>query len=70
MNRKIPGCNECNEPKTCKNLDILKKVRTGALQVGMLIKTDKNKEKRQQLIKKWTTEIKNKYPTCFIDIQT
>ena len=70
MNKKIPDCNECNEPTTCKNPNELKNVRTGALQVGMTLKTDKDKEDRQQLIKKWTAEIKNKFPSCIVDIQT
>jgi len=69
-NKKIPDCNECNEPTTCKNPNELKNVRTGALQVGMTLKTDKDKEDRQQLIKKWTAEIKNKFPSCIVDIQT
>jgi len=69
MNRKIPDCNECNEPTTCRNLDELKNVRTGALQVGMILKTDKDKDDRQQLIKKWTAKIKNRFPSCIIDIQ-
>gem|GEM_PF-2525892 len=66
--RKISDCNECNELGTCKNLEALQRVRTGALRVGMLIKTDKDKVDQKQLIKKWTAEIKNKFPNCVIDI--
>lgn len=68
LKRKISDCNECNEYMTCKNLDELQKVRTGALRVGMLIKTDTDKADHQQLIKKWIAEIKNKFPNCIIDI--
>jgi hypothetical protein len=39
--RKISDCSECNELTKCKNSEALQKVRTGALRVGMLIKTDK-----------------------------
>jgi hypothetical protein len=69
-NKKIVDCTECNEQGSCKNLDSLQKMHTGALHVGMLIKTDKNKVSHQQRIKKWTTKIKNTFPTCVIDIQT
>jgi len=62
--RKIPDCNECNEPATCKNLEALQKVRTGALAVGMLLKTSKGGQ--QELIEKWTTELKSKWPSCII----
>jgi hypothetical protein len=66
QNKKISDCSECNEQTACKNTEPLQKVRTGALRVGMLIKTDKTDQK--QLIKKWTAEIRNKFPFCVIDI--
>jgi len=59
-NRKVSDCIECSELKTCKNLEALQKVRRGALRVGMLAKTDKG---QQQLIQKWTAELKNKWPS-------
>jgi hypothetical protein len=59
-------CNECNEPVACKNLEALQKVRTGALGVGMLIKTGKGGQ--PQLKEKWTAGIRNKFPHCVIDI--
>lgn len=58
--KKISDCNECNEVATCKNHEALHKVRTGARHVGMLIKNDKGQE---QLIEKWTAELKNKWPS-------
>lgn len=64
--KKISDCNECNEPTACKNLEALQKVRTGALGVGMLIKTRKGGQ--PQLKEKWTDEIRNKFPYCVIDI--
>jgi hypothetical protein len=70
MNRKIPGCNECNESNTCKHQDDLQNVRKGARQAGMMITTDNDKEDRQQLIERWTAEIKNTFPNRIIDIQT
>ena len=63
LNRKISDCIECNDLTTCKNLEALQKVRTGALRVGMLIKTDKG---QQKLIEKWTAELKNKWPSCIL----
>lgn len=66
-NRKVSDCIECGESKTCKNHEAFQKVRTGALAVGMLLKTDKDKT-NQQLIEKWTAEIKNKFPNSVINI--
>jgi hypothetical protein len=59
-NRKISDCIECGELTTCKNREALQKVRTGALRVGMLMKTDKG---QQGLIEKWTAELKKKWPS-------
>lgn len=64
--KKISDCNECNESTTCKNLEALQKVRTGALAVGMLLKTVKGGQ--PQLIDKWRAEIKNRFPFCIIEI--
>jgi len=68
QSRKISDCMECNELTTCKNLEALEKVRTGASAVGMLMKTEDDKNSQQQLVEKWTTAIRNKFPNCVIDI--
>ena len=48
----VSDCSECEEPETCKNAEELRKVRSGALAVGMLLKTSKGGQ--AELIKKWT----------------
>ena len=64
--KKMSDCSECNESTICKNLEALQKVRTGALGVGMLIKTDRGGQAK--LKEKWTNEIRNKFPYSVIDI--
>ena len=64
--RGISDCSECKEPTTCKNLEALQKVRSGALAVGMLLKTGKGDQAK--LIQKWTADIMNKFPNCVIEI--
>lgn len=59
-NRKVSDCIECSDMKTCKNLELLQKVRTGALRVGMLAKDENDKAERRQLIRKWTAELKGR----------
>jgi hypothetical protein len=63
-NKKLHDCMECKDMKTCENTEALQKVRTGALRVGMLARTENDKTDRQELIKKWTAEIKSKCPHC------
>lgn len=62
----ISDCNECKEPTKCKNREALQKVRSGALAVGMLLKT--GKDDQAKLIEKWTSEIRSKFPNCVIEI--
>jgi len=63
--KKISDCNECSEPGKCKNAEALRKVRSGALAVGMLLKTGKGDQ--AGLIKKWTAEVRGKFPYCVIE---
>jgi len=66
LSKKLADCTECKEFMRCQNREALKKVRTGALKAGMLAKTDKDKANHQQLIKKWTAEITDKFPSCIV----
>jgi len=67
--KKISDCTKCNHEKTCINHEALQKVRTGALSVGMILKTSQDiNSDRQQLIKKWTAQIKDKFPNCVLNI--
>jgi hypothetical protein len=65
-NKKLADCTECTEYMKCENREALDNVRTGALKVGMTAKTEKDKASRQQLIKKWTAEISEKFPSCVV----
>jgi hypothetical protein len=55
-----------HESKSCKYREALQKVCTCALVIGILINTGKGGQR--QLRKKWTAEIKNKFPNCAIDV--
>jgi len=68
QSKKISDCTACNEFMRCRNAEPLRKVRTGATAVGMLMKTDRDKVTQQQLIRKWTTQIRNKFPYSVIAI--
>jgi len=63
--KKLADCTECKEFMTCENREALRKVRTGALKAGMLVKTDKDKAD-QQLLEKWTAVITEKFPNCVV----
>jgi len=65
-NKKLADCTECTEFMKCENREALDNVRTGALKVGMTAKTEKDKASRQQLIKKWTAEVSEQFPSCVV----
>jgi hypothetical protein len=65
--RKIDDCSMCAETEGCKHTEILQKMRSGALDAGLFIKTEDTE--RQQLVARWTAELNTKWPCCvlFID---
>jgi hypothetical protein len=64
LNKKINDCSECDQPEDCKHLEILQKMRTGALRAGLLVKTEKGDQKK--LLDKWTAELKSKWPSSIL----
>ena len=62
--KNIADCSGCDQLMACKNLEPLKKMRTGASRACLLVKT-KNVD-RQECIEKWTAEIKGKWPHCIL----
>jgi hypothetical protein len=65
-NKKLNDCTECKDFMKCENRESLEKVRTGAFNVGMIVKTEKDRDNQQRLIKKWTSEIAARFPSCII----
>ena len=57
-NKNITDCTECDQQTACENLETLQKMRTGASHAGLFVKTEN--VDRQELIEKWTAELKNK----------
>jgi hypothetical protein len=64
--RKFADCTECKEFMTCENREPLQKVRSGALRVDMLVKNENEESSQQQLVKKWTAELKSKWQFCIL----
>ena len=58
--QNIDDCSQCDQSAECENSEELQKMRDGALGAGLFVKM-KNVD-RQELIEKWTNEIKEKFP--------
>ena len=59
-NKNITDCNECDQPTACKNSETLHKMRSGASRAALFVKTENID--RQDLIDKWTSELRSKWP--------
>ncbi len=58
--KNIADCSECGRPEDCKNSEKLKKMRTGSVDAGLMVKM--KKANRRDLINKWTRELEGKFP--------
>ena len=63
-NKKLTECSKCDQPTACNNLETLQKMRTGASSAGLFVKTEN--VDRQELIEKWTDELKSTCPSCIL----
>lgn len=57
--RKKEDCSACQESE-CKHAELLQKMRSGALDAGLFVKTEDTD--KAKLIEKWTNELKSKWP--------
>ena len=64
LSKNVSDCSECDLPMECKNSEMLHKMRTGARQAGLSVRIEN--VDRQELIKKWTPDLKGRWPCCII----
>jgi hypothetical protein len=66
--RKLEDCGACEDFMVCKNSEILKKMREGARDAGLLVK-DKNVDQKH-FMKKAIRELEKKSPHCILFCKT
>jgi len=64
LNKNISDYSERDQPMKCGNSEMLQKMRTGAHQAGLLVKIEN--VDRQELIDKWTADLKGRWSCCII----
>lgn len=62
--KNLDDCSECDQQKDCKHLELLQKMRTGAIDAGLFVKDEKTDQRK--LIEKWTVEMKSKWPSSIL----
>ncbi|KPJ61556.1 MAG: hypothetical protein AMJ46_00065 [Latescibacteria bacterium DG_63] len=60
IGKGIDDCSACPEPDACEHVELLERMRSGALDVGLYVKTES--ADNRQLIQKWTDELKVRWP--------
>jgi hypothetical protein len=56
--RGLDGCIECDMPDACENRDRLLRMRTGALDAGLMVNNEAVDS--NELLERWSKELKNK----------
>lgn len=64
LKNNVEDCAECDRPTECDNVERLQRMRTGALDAGLMVKTEK--VVREKLIERWTTELRRRWPSCIL----
>lgn len=62
--KKISDCSRCDDPGACQYVEVLKKMRDGATEAGLFVKTEKGDN--QELISAWTEHMKVKWPSIVL----
>ncbi len=66
--KSIDDCSQCDEQATCEHTEALQRMRSGALDAGMLVKTQD--VDRSSLIEDWTTGLKSRWPCCILYVNS
>lgn len=66
-NKKLNDCSECTEQEACEFSEILEKMRTGARDAGLFVKTQN--VDRTELLEKWILELKSSWPSRVVFLE-
>jgi hypothetical protein len=57
----LEDCTQCGERAGCRHGELLEKMRSGALEAGLFVKS--GEEDRAELLRKWTAELATTWPS-------
>lgn len=64
QSKNLTDCTECGHLAECSHQTMIRKMRSGALEAGMFVKTEAGD--RQALIDGWTEKLKDQWPSCVL----
>jgi hypothetical protein len=62
--RSLEGCAGCDQPEACDSAELLRVMRTGALDAGLMVDTEN--ADRKELIRMWSAEIRGRWPSSVL----
>ena len=62
--RGLEGCAVCGQPEACESAELLRVMRQGALDAGLMVDTENTD--REELIERWSAEIRGRWPSSVI----
>ncbi len=62
--KQLDDCSDCPAPESCAHKEALDKMRSAALEAGLLVKTEKDDS--ETLIQEWTTKLKTTWPSLIL----
>jgi len=62
--KQLDDCSDCPDPGACEHRPALDKMRTAALEAGLLVKTQKGET--GALIREWTAKLKTTWPSLIL----
>jgi hypothetical protein len=62
--RGLEGCTGCDQPEACECAELVRVMRAGALDVGLMV--DTGDADREELIERWSAEIGGRWPSSVI----
>jgi hypothetical protein len=60
----LEGCAGCDQPEACDSAELLRVMRTGALDAGLMVDTEN--ADRKELIRMWSAEIRGRWPSSVL----
>jgi hypothetical protein len=63
-NKNIEGCSKCRESELCQHVEILERMRSGALAAGLLVEAEE--VDREQILEEGVAELKSRWPCCIL----
>ncbi|UCG86193.1 MAG: DUF3795 domain-containing protein [Gemmatimonadota bacterium] len=65
--RELDDCTKCGDFGKCEHQGILERMRTGAVDAGLMVRRDSRSN--DELLREWSAEIERRWPCCVLFLE-